>query len=150
VISLVAPYQIVVVVDSISAGAITVGLGNNSGTITPITAPGTYTLTAPASVAGTNISVRGVGASTTAVVSKLYVKPVTAFTTNSGDFYQLATDGKFYRLWKNQHGNSASPAGAGYAFTVSGTGDAVTANYGVGAGGSNTTTRVQTGASARL
>lgn len=29
------------------------------------------------------------------------VKEVTAFNTASGDYYQLATDGKFYRLWKN-------------------------------------------------
>ncbi|QMP83914.1 MAG: hypothetical protein [Caudoviricetes sp.] len=43
---------------------------------------------------------------TTAVFSNVSVKEVTALTTTSNDYYQLSTDGKFYRLWKNWVENS--------------------------------------------
>jgi hypothetical protein len=39
------------------------------------------------------------------------VKPITALNTASGAYYQLATDGKFYRLWKNILPNSAWAGG---------------------------------------
>ena len=35
------------------------------------------------------------------VFTSLSVREVTAFNNASGDYFQLTTDGKFYRLWKN-------------------------------------------------
>jgi hypothetical protein len=37
----------------------------------------------------------------TAVLDNLSIREVTALTTSSNDYFQLITDGKFYRLWKN-------------------------------------------------
>jgi hypothetical protein len=34
-------------------------------------------------------------------IDNVSIREVTAFTTNSNDYFQLTTDGKFYRLWKN-------------------------------------------------
>jgi trimeric autotransporter adhesin len=45
------------------------------------------------------------------------VKPITALNTASGAYYQLATDGKFYRLWKNLLKNSNALTAAGWGFT---------------------------------
>ena len=47
-------------------------------------------------------------------IDNISVKEVTALTTTSNDYFQLTTDGKFYRLWKNLLSNTelftAAPA----------------------------------------
>ena len=41
-------------------------------------------------------------------VDSVSVREVTALNTQSGDYFQLTTDGKFYRLWKNLYPNTQS------------------------------------------
>lgn len=51
-------------------------------------------------------------------VGSISVREVTALNTKSGDYYQLSTDGKNYRLWKNivvDSENKAQVAGTGLA-----------------------------------
>lgn len=42
-------------------------------------------------------------------ISDISVREVTALTTASSDYFQLTTDGKFYRLWKNLLSSSRDP-----------------------------------------
>jgi hypothetical protein len=58
--------------------------------------------------AGTATSYSG-----TFFVNSISIKEVTAFTTASGAYYQLATDGKFYRLSRNLLKNSAWAGASG-------------------------------------
>jgi hypothetical protein len=58
-------------------------------------------------------------------VDNVSVREVTALTTASGDYFQLSTDGKFYRLWQNHMTQSRlSAAGIGFSTGVSVTSDA--------------------------
>jgi hypothetical protein len=83
----------------------------------------------------------------TMYVEQFSVKEVTAFTTASGDYYQLATDGKFYRLWKNLLSNSDMPFSDGRAvaavrngvnlYTATGSGSTIPYNSWSSAGGNS-------------
>jgi hypothetical protein len=81
-----------------------------------------------------NLIVRGANALAGTVVSKISVRPISAFNTKSGDYYQLATDGKCYRLWRNLMRNSQVTTGANWTFfNVSGTATQSGNNYTFGA-----------------
>lgn len=51
--------------------------------------------------ATSSLSLRGQVNGATAYVDNVSVREVTALNTTSNDYFQLTTDGKFYRLWKN-------------------------------------------------
>lgn len=69
-----------------------------------------------------------------AFVDNVSVREVTAFTTASGAYYQLATDGKFYRLWKNILANPSMTGGVDG--TAAGTATAPAGwSFGTGPGG---------------
>ncbi len=63
---------------------------------------GTHTIYLTAITTG-NLQFRGWGggAGFTGTIDNVSVREVIALTTVSGDYFQLTTDGKFYRLWKN-------------------------------------------------
>jgi hypothetical protein len=83
----------VVVVNSITAGALQI---NVNGTSNTVTVAGTYTFEGVASAAST-VGIASVGV-TTAQVSFFSVKSVTAQTTAAGDYFQRTTDGRFWSL----------------------------------------------------
>ena len=56
-----------------------------------------YTATGTSALLWLQVSSAG-----TAYYDNISVREVTALTTASNDYFQLTTDGKFYRLWKNQ------------------------------------------------
>lgn len=91
-------YEATFRVVSISQGSIRVAAGSVYAPITA-TSAGTYTTHVIATTTG-SASVVANG-TTTAVVDSISFKEVASLTTKSGDYFQLATDGKFYRLWKN-------------------------------------------------
>lgn len=103
-------YAITVTVQSLGSGSLSFRHPNSSTTFGPtISSAGSYTTYFAAS--GATVWLRNSAASQNAVVSGFSVREVTALTTASGDYYQLSTDGKFYRLWKNlfaQSNNFAS------------------------------------------
>jgi hypothetical protein len=102
----------------ISAGT---AAGNSSlGNLNALTTPGSKTLSFVATGTTTYINVYGSTAWTQnsyAEFDDITVKPVSFATSPSGAYYQLATDGKFYRLWKNLLKNSNNLAGTGWTFT---------------------------------
>lgn len=127
-------YLITVVVDAMPAGAggfsVQVG-GVNSASFNA--GPGTYTDVVTATGAN-NFAIisRGGNLPAGTVISKVSIKPVTAFNTKSGDYYQLASDGKFYRLNRNLLSNSDNLGGT--AGTI-GSGAAAPTGWTIGAAG---------------
>lgn len=84
-------------------------LGNNNILNATIAASATGTSTFYFTATGTTTYVRlnKATANVTATIDSVSIKPITALTTASGDYYQNAVDGKFYRLWKNLLKHSA-------------------------------------------
>jgi hypothetical protein len=56
-------------------------------------------------------------ASCDVTIDNLSIKQVTALTTSSNDYFQLTTDGKFYRLWKNLLKYNRDPTNAAWTKT---------------------------------
>ena len=77
---------------SISFGG--VYASTTSSTTTPLSC--LYTATGTSTLLWLQVSSAG-----TAYYDNISVREVTALNTTSGDYFQLTTDGKFYRLWKN-------------------------------------------------
>ena len=63
-----------------------------------LTGTGTKTVTYGGTGTGIQILTNNM---TNVAVDNISVREVTPINTTSGDYYQLTTDGKFYRLWKN-------------------------------------------------
>lgn len=96
-LALATAYQVTVVVGTLTAGAIQVRMGNTGTTLRTLSSAGTHTFTVNPGATGANMSLYASG-TTTATVTRFSIKPVTANVTATGDFFQLATDGKFYSL----------------------------------------------------
>jgi hypothetical protein len=95
-------YRISMTVESAPAGS--GGVSANILTSPMMPAPSVGTFVDVISVTGTgtlNVIARGANAAAGTVVSKISIKQITAFPASTGSYYQLSTDGKFYRLWKN-------------------------------------------------
>ncbi len=96
------PYMVTIVVDSLTAGgAISFRFGTTGGQVRLLTMPGTYTFAVVPAAAGSVIKLAAANAATTAVVSKLSIARITALNTGPTNYFQLATDGKYYKLNKN-------------------------------------------------
>jgi hypothetical protein len=91
-------YRIAISIPSLSQGSVRIMIG---GSAIDFPMAGTYAVNFTAgSGLNTTFQVIGVG-TTTAIVDWVSMKPITAFNTKSGNYYQSATDGKFYRLYGN-------------------------------------------------
>lgn len=96
-LALATAYQVTVVVGTLTAGAIQVRLGNTGTTLRTLSSAGTHTFTVNPGATGANMSLYASG-TTSGTVTRFSIKPVTANVTATGDYFQLATDGKFYSL----------------------------------------------------
>jgi hypothetical protein len=70
------------------------------GNIQNVSAAGITVWRTTATSASGALILQAIG-TTSAVIESVSVKEVIALTTSSNDYFQLTTDGKFYRLWKN-------------------------------------------------
>jgi hypothetical protein len=114
--------------------------GGGTDSSATISAGGERTLYITATGARTEFRVLGVGGGSFSI-DNISVREIVSLTTVSGDYYQLTTDGKFYRLWKNQLRWSQS-------FTVSGwfvDGAVVTPSTGLAPDGTTTATSIALG-----
>lgn len=109
-------YEVTVVVSSVTGAptaqiqySITSGWSvvNSTNPFT-IAGPGTYSVRFNASDVSASGFVRIIKNSAigSMVISSVSLKEITAFSTKSGDYYQLNTDGKFYTLSRNLFKNS--------------------------------------------
>ena len=98
-------YKITFTIASVSGGFVTCGVRNTANTLFLATTgnlgAGTYEFVVVPDGTSNLLRFSASSASTVATISGFSVREVTALTTASGDYYQLTTDGKFYRLWKN-------------------------------------------------
>jgi hypothetical protein len=112
--ALATAYQCTVVVGALTAGAITVRLGNTTSVLRTLKTPGTYVFTVNPGAAGAALGLYASG-TTSGTVTKFSIKPVTANTTATGSYFQNATDGKHYSLnagagvTQTTNGNSNKP-----------------------------------------
>lgn len=94
-------YRITYTVTSLSAGSFAARFSGGT-TVTGITrtTAGTYSEVMTPAAGNTRLEIYAVSA-TNGTIDNISVREVTALTTSSNDYFQLTTDGKFYRLWKN-------------------------------------------------
>jgi hypothetical protein len=103
-------YRVTVVASSHTSGRLTLYANYTTGTTTTvapnvINSVGTFSYVFTAGSNGTGFSLQADGASSGACIMSIdsvSVKQITALNTTSNDYFQLSTDGKFYRLWKNR------------------------------------------------
>jgi trimeric autotransporter adhesin len=85
----------------VGSGGLSPGLGGGNTTASG-NSVGTFVDVIVASTTGALvISVRGADARAGTILSKVSIKPITAFADPTGRFYQLAPDGRHYRTWRN-------------------------------------------------
>jgi len=86
------------------------GTGSLNGSYLDANFTGTQTLYFVATAANPVIAIFSNVDGVTATVDNVSVRQVTALTTAGGDYFQLTTDGRFYRLSKNLLVNTAAMA----------------------------------------
>jgi hypothetical protein len=96
-------YELTFTLSGLSGGTINFGFGNGSGTsfIIPqqtYSSNGTYTRYMVADATNNSVMVQNNTASQTFSIDNISVKEVTSQTTKAGDYFQLSTDGYFYKL----------------------------------------------------
>ena len=92
-------YRVTYTIVSVSGSGIRATLGGFAETNYRAIA-GTYTIFVTATTTA-GLSITASSTNTVATVDNISVREVTALNTASNDYFQLTTDGKFYRLWKN-------------------------------------------------
>jgi Concanavalin A-like lectin/glucanases superfamily len=93
------------------------GTDTNSGS-EQFSTPGTYTRYVPISTLTNQTVGIIVGNSPTGIsIDNVSFRKITSLNTASNDYFQLTTDGKFYKLWKNlfKYSNSFTTAGSGWS-----------------------------------
>lgn len=97
-------YKFTFTIKSVSgtAPSVSVYMGQSPSLGTFVT-PGTYTVYGVAIAGSLGFAIRGNNANVDAiiVIDSVSVREIISLTTASTDYFQLTTDGKFYRLWNN-------------------------------------------------
>lgn len=103
ILSVGATYKVTFTVVSASSPSALIGVYLGGAAIQNFVGlqPGkTYSVYGVAS--NTSFSLRGfTGVGVSVSIDNISVREITALNTKSNDYFQLSTDGKFYRLWKN-------------------------------------------------
>ena len=135
-------YEITFTISNYVSGSVRSYLGATPVLGAAVSANGTYTQRFSPTINGGELGVTG--STFTGSIDNVSVREVTALNTASNDYFQLTTDGKFYRLWKNHLQHSSDFAQSAWnkvnatiaaATAPDGTSTAVTLT-GTGAGGS--------------
>jgi hypothetical protein len=102
-------YRVSVSVSGHTGGSFNLRFGSSFVNTQNISANGEFLFyLAPSSPA--NILQFSADSSFNGSIDNISVREVTAQTTQTGDYFQLTTDGKFYRLWKNLVSGSETPS----------------------------------------
>ena len=104
-------YRVTATVESIGTGSIDIYVVAGTAVLSPTSRLGTIECVFVAAAVTTEIRIgfNGTGETVGDVgyIDNVLVREVTSITTVPNDYFQLTTDGKFYRLWKNMFSRSA-------------------------------------------